>query len=221
MRGICLLIIASLTIQTGIAQEAKVPTSVYYERKADLFRYLPNDPDEIILLGNSITDGGNWDELLGDPRIKNRGISADVTRGILNRADEILESKPLKIFLLIGINDLAKGASQKNILENIAHFVQRTQAESPRTQIYIQSVLPVNPAYDKYSKHVSKSSEIILLNESLVQLCKKMEINYLNLYSKFVDEEGYLIQEFTNDGLHLSGQGYLVWSEILKHHLNE
>ncbi len=221
MRLFYLLIFALFMTQLGFSQEASVPTSVYYERKADLFRYLPNGPNEIILLGNSITDGGNWSELIPDPRVINRGISADVTRGILNRLDEILESKPLKIFLLIGINDLAKGASQENILQNIQSFIQQTQAESPRTQIYIQSVLPVNPAYDKYPKHVSKSSEIVPLNMALVQLCKKYHINYIDLYTKFSDNKGHLIKDYTNDGLHLSGRGYLVWSKILTRYISE
>ncbi len=219
MRLLCLVILVLMIIPPGFCQEAPVPTSVYYERKSDLFRYLPNSPDEIILLGNSITDGGNWFELLPDPRIKNRGISADVTRGILNRTDEVLESKPLKIFLLIGINDLAKGASEENILNNIKTFILRVKTESPLTQTYIQSILPVNPKYASYPKHVSKGKAIIELNKKLELLCQDLEVVYLNLYPHFVTQDGVLNPEYTNDGLHLSGRGYIVWSEILKPYL--
>ncbi|MBT4129887.1 MAG: sialate O-acetylesterase [Candidatus Marinimicrobia bacterium] len=221
MRLLSLLILGFLIIPPGFSQEAAVPTSVYYERKSDLFRFLPNGPDEIILLGNSITDGGNWFELLRDPRIKNRGISADVTRGILNRADEVLESKPLKIFLLIGINDLAKGASQENILDNIGTFVKRVKSESPRTQTYIQSILPVNPDYTSYPKHVSKGEAIVELNKKIALLCQDMDVEYLNLYPYFITQDGVLNPEYTNDGLHLSGSGYIVWSEILKPYLKD
>lgn len=219
MRVLCLFTLVLMLIPPGFCQEAAVPTSVYYERKADLFCYLPNGPDEIILLGNSITDGGNWFELLSDPRIINRGISADVTRGILNRTDEILESKPLKIFLLIGINDLAKGASQENILDNIETFIKRVKIESPRTQTYIQSILPVNPEYSSYPKHVSQGQAIVELNKKIELRCKDWEVEYLNLYQYFVTQDGVLNPEYTNDGLHLSGRGYILWSEILKPHL--
>jgi len=220
MRPMHLITIASLIAQLGLAQEASVPTSIYYERKADLFRYLPNDLNEIILLGNSITDGGNWSELLGDIRVKNRGISADVTRGILNRSDEVLESQPLKIFLLIGINDLAKGASQENILANIASFIHRVKQESPQTHLYIQSLLPVNPHFDKFPKHATQSQAVKQVNEKLALLCQELNVEYLDLYTHFANEEGLLIPEYTNDGLHLSGKGYLVWRDILKPLLN-
>ncbi len=221
MRSIAVLLLFSFLISMGFGQEAKVPTSVYYERKSDLFTYLPNTSDEIILLGNSITDGGNWFELLRDPRVKNRGISADVTRGILNRLDEVLESQPLKIFLLIGINDLSKEASQENILQNMTSFVATVQSKSPKTQIYIQSVLPVNPAFNKYPKHVNKSAEILELNQRIKALCNQSQVFYLDLYSSFVNSDGFLIPEYTNDGLHLSGAGYLVWADILKPYIGE
>ncbi|MEA3286066.1 MAG: GDSL-type esterase/lipase family protein [Candidatus Marinimicrobia bacterium] len=221
MRFMNLLLLLFLGNIPGMAQEAKVPTSVYYERKADLFTVLPNASDEIILLGNSITDGGNWFELLGDPRIKNRGISADVTRGIINRLDEVTESKPLKVFLLIGINDLSKEASLANIIQNIHTIIDRIHSASPGTRIYIQSVLPVNPVYQKYLNHVNKSAEVIQLNQDLFKLCGKSKAEYIDLYGRFVTSDGYLNPEYTNDGLHLSGKGYLVWADILKPYINE
>lgn len=216
MRSINLILLISILTSSGITQEAKVPTSVYYERKSDLFTHLPNTADEIILLGNSITDGGNWFELLGDPRIKNRGISADVTRGVLNRLNEVTESKPSKIFLLIGINDIAKGASQANILQNIKTILLEVHAKSPETQVYLQSILPVNPHFNKYPKHVNKSAEVLQLNKKIADLCNQSRAIYLDLYSHFVNSEGLLIEEYTNDGLHLSGKGYLVWADILR-----
>lgn len=201
------------------AQDAPIPTSVYYERKSDLYRNLPNSDDEIIMLGNSITDGGEWVELLGDNRIKNRGISADVTRGIINRLDEVVESKPLQVFLLIGINDLSKGATIENIGGNIETILSRIIKESPETEIYVQSVFPVNPEWQRYPKHVSKGSQIVELNKRIQKTCKKYGLKYVDVYSVLSTQNGLLAPEYTNDGLHLSGEGYLVWAEILRPHL--
>ena len=67
---------------------------------------MPDTPNEIIMLGNSITDGCEWSELFQNSNIKNRGISGDITEGVLYRLDEVTRSKPAKVFLLIGINDL-------------------------------------------------------------------------------------------------------------------
>mgnify|MGYP000061554644 CR=1 FL=1 len=64
--------------------------------------------DEIIFLGNSITDIGEWTEVWQDIHVKNRGISGDNTFGVLARLDEVVSSKPSKIFIMIGINDISK-----------------------------------------------------------------------------------------------------------------
>ena len=39
--------------------------------------------------------------------------------------------------------------------------------------------------------------------------------DWIDLYSNFVNENGYLRQELTSDGLHLNEAGYRIWSEIL------
>ena len=52
----------------------------YWHQKVSLYELLPVGPDDIVFLGNSITDGGEFAELFADNRIKNRGISADVIR---------------------------------------------------------------------------------------------------------------------------------------------
>ena len=51
----------------GLSQE-KQETKYYpyWHQKETHFRLLPNETDEIIFLGDSITDGCNWSELLHD-----------------------------------------------------------------------------------------------------------------------------------------------------------
>ena len=91
------------------AQEQK--HSTFYYQRATLFEVLPTSKSDIIFLGNSITNGGEWAELLGNPHAKNRGISGDTTQGVLDRLSTITKGKPSKIFLLIGTNDLSRGKS--------------------------------------------------------------------------------------------------------------
>ena len=85
------------------------PRSTYWIQRATLFESLPASEDDIVMLGNSITDGGEWAELLGDAHVKNRGISGDTTDGVLERLGTITRGRPAKVFLLIGINDFSKG----------------------------------------------------------------------------------------------------------------
>ena len=113
--------------------------SLYWHQRAGHFRLLPNDRGEIVFLGDSITDGCDWSEMFHNPLIKNRGISGDVTQGVLDRLGEVVESKPAKIFLMIGINDLARGLTEKEILANIESIIREVRKKSPETKLYLQS----------------------------------------------------------------------------------
>ena len=66
---------------------------------------------------------GSWSEIFQNQNIKNRGISGDVTEGILYRITEITDSNPLKIFLMIGTNDLAQGVTKELTFQNICKIV--------------------------------------------------------------------------------------------------
>src|SRR4051794_8025406 len=79
-----------------------------YQQRYELFKKEPIVKGRVLFLGNSITQGGNWKKLLKDTTVINRGISGDVTFGILNRLGEVIQREPSKLFLLIGINDISK-----------------------------------------------------------------------------------------------------------------
>ena len=63
--------------------------STYYHQRVSHFRTLPITKNDIIFVGNSISDGAEWSELFSNSQIKNRGISGDFSAGVLNRIDEI------------------------------------------------------------------------------------------------------------------------------------
>lgn len=58
-------------------------------------------------------------ELFDDLHVKNRGITGDITAGVIHRLDEIANRKPAKVFLLIGVNDLARNVTTDSIVKNI------------------------------------------------------------------------------------------------------
>lgn len=191
--------------------------TTYYEQRRTLFESLPNTRNEIVFLGNSITDGGEWTELFRNKRIKNRGISGDTTEGVLFRLREITESKPSKVFLLIGINDLARGISPDSVLSNIIRIAETIMIQSHKTKVYVQSILPVNPDFGKFTGHCSKTVELIQINSKLKEWCSRSNANYIDLFTHFSNEtDNHMDPAFTNDGLHLTGPGYLKWVEILK-----
>ncbi|MBC8184125.1 sialate O-acetylesterase [candidate division KSB1 bacterium] len=193
--------------------------STYYYQRKTLFEKLPNSENEIIFLGNSISDGCNWNELFNDNRIKNRGISGDVTDGVLDRLDEVTESKPSAIFIMIGVNDLARGKSVEYIVSNYQKILERIVSDSKETKILVQSVLPVNDEFPKFKNHVNKTKQILAVNKKLTKLSSQYRARYIDLFPLFALKNNMLNPEYSNDGLHLTGDGYLLWKSVVEKYI--
>jgi hexosaminidase len=145
-----------LAAQPYVPQFADSIFPAYYHQRVSHFRTLPQTQGDIIFLGNSISDGAEWSELFNDLKLKNRGISGDITAGVLHRLDEVFNRKPAKVFLLIGTNDLARGIKADSVIENIFRIADLLKARSPMTKLYIQSIFPLNESFGKFSGHMSK-----------------------------------------------------------------
>lgn len=184
--------------------------------KAGLFKSFPDSKNDIIFLGNSITAGVDWNELLQMDNVKNRGISGDITFGVLERLDEVIEGKPAKVFILIGINDISRNIPDSLIIGNYRKMVQRIQAGSPKTKIYLQTLMPVNNTFTQFKNHYNKDERIAKVNAALKSIAAEYKVTLIDLHPQFLDGEGRLRKDFTEDGLHLNAAGYQHWARILK-----
>jgi lysophospholipase L1-like esterase len=203
-----------LSMRTG---EYSDQYSVYYHHKHSQFTILPKFNTDIIFLGDSITDEGEWTELLANPNIKNRGISGDTTDGVLNRLNQVIESQPQKIFLMIGVNDLVfKNKSVEKTLETYKQILSNLKTKTPKTQVFIQSVLPVN----NQKKYYYNNDNILALNIKLKYLSQDFKYEYIDIFSHLTDASNQLDTRYTLDGLHLNGQGYLVWKKVIEQYVN-
>lgn len=220
MKRIALLLIGVLFALPQFAQQRKYST--FYEQRATLFEQLPVTSEDIIFLGNSITNGCEWAELFQNGHVKNRGISGDICMGVYDRLDPIVKGQPAKIFLLIGINNVSRGASADTIISEIRMIIHEIKKKSPKTKLYLQSVLPVNDCYGMFGGHTSRWQVVKQVNDLLKPLAEKEGATYIDLYSRFVDgDTGKMNPQYTNDGVHLLGDGYLLWRDIVKPYVDE
>lgn len=181
-----------------------------------IFEKEPVVTGKIMFLGNSITEGGNWAKLTGDPSVINRGIGGDITYGILQRLDDVIKRKPSKLFILIGINDIGKDIPDEAIANNYVKIIKRVQTSSPGTVIYVQSILPLNPAVPNFPQHYDKQDHVVHTNQLLREVAKMTNTIFVNLFPLFLDNQHLLDKKYTNDGLHLNEKGYEVWVSYLK-----
>lgn len=188
----------------------------HYKSRLEFFRKMPDLKNEIVFLGNSLTEGGKWHELIPKKHVINRGISGDVTYGILARLDEILSSKPSKIFLLCGINDMKRGIPNAVIEANIERILRQIKSHSPKTKLYVQGLLPVNESMLPASYSNLSNGKIDSLNKNLEMLSAKWGASYISLKTVFADDKGSLRKELSIDGLHLRQASYILWANYLK-----
>ncbi len=75
--------------------------------------------------------------------------------------------------------------------------------------------LIVETLYPTNRTHINK--EIITLNEKIIKYCEKKSIDYLDLYSVLIDNNGFINDNFSDDGLHPNKKGYeIIISELTK-----
>lgn len=194
---------------------------IFYTQKSSLYDVLPVYETDIIMLGNSITAGGEFAELFNNPNIKNRGISGDVVDGIRKRLAPITSGRPAKIFLLVGINDISHNLTPVQIAEKYDLLVKEILSASPSTALYIQSVMPIDNSFKRYKNLLGRQHNIPLLNTELQKIAGNYNCTYIDLWPAMADKNGNLRKNFTNDGLHLTGEGYRAWAELLKPYITE
>jgi lysophospholipase L1-like esterase len=162
-----------------------------------------------VLVGDSISQWYPIEQLAGDRFWLNQGISGDMTAGILRRLSAFDQTRPDRIYVMAGVNDLKNGRSDREILDNLQQMMQRLRRVHPQAQIVFQSILPTRWA------NIS-SDRTTQLNLKLAALAQQEGVSYLDLTPNFADSEGKLRRELTTDGLHLSPVGYVVWGEVMQ-----
>ncbi len=200
--------------------------NIYDERVTyfrELNKYAQNGAT--IFLGDSITESFRVNEFFPTHYVINRGIYGDTTDGLLARMKEsIFDLEPLKIFLLIGTNDLGRNRRDSAyIIHNIARIIEQIQEKLPDTEIYIESVYPVtkieHEIIDDIMVGTRKNKDIKIINEGLKALTEEKNITYIDVYSYLINDNGDLKLEYTTDGLHISPLGYSVVVEIIKQYI--
>ena len=184
------------------------------ERLRTQFDLFTNRTAEIVITGDSLVEGGRWQELFPEADILNRGISGDTTTDLLGRFDQIIKLAPNKLFIMIGINDLNRNIDRSTTFANYETLFNTIDEKLPETTVYILSVLPVGESW-----MFADNSLVPAMNAELVRHTENRGYTYIDLHTTFANSNGFLNSELTNDGIHLLGKGYQLWQSELSGYL--
>ncbi|MDB5469899.1 MAG: hypothetical protein JWR84_1459 [Caulobacter sp.] len=174
-----------------------------YQHRVSHFERLKSRP-EVVMLGDSITQWGEWNELIG-PQVANRGVGGDTTGQLLARLDRSVPDSATTVVVMIGLNDLkVRDWRVDRSVDNVATILDRLKGR----RVILQSVLLTSSA--------ETNGRVRWLNRELSRLCDhRDDCEWLNLNPELAPE-GALTGYFTADGRHLNGRGYEVWARTLK-----
>ena len=173
-------------------------------------------PENIVFLGDSITDFYDLDKYYPDNSVVNSGINGNVSDDILNDMyNRVYKYNPSKVFLLIGTNQLMKDEDDE-IVADIKSIIENIHDNRPIAKIYVESIYPVNKALNKNMVKNRENDRIIELNSKIKEMVKDIEfVEYINIHDSLLKDE-VLNEEYSEDGLHLNDKGYEIVTNILK-----
>jgi lysophospholipase L1-like esterase len=208
-------------------QMLKREAAAIADRSPSQLKVLVGDSLSLWFPSNLLPPGATW---------LNQGISGETSYGLLKRVKFLDQTKPETIFVMIGINDLIRGVRGETLVANQREIVRHLKAAHPHARIVIQSILPHggDRASQRYLASVKgdpaakepplwvdrlptiSSRWIRMINEKLERVSQDEGVDYLDLHSAFADADGYIKEELTTDGLHLSVAGYALWRSKLQ-----
>jgi hypothetical protein len=180
--------------------------AMQYLQRQTLFERMPLAKGKLVFVGDSHIAGCEWAEFF--PGALNRGIGGDTSAGVLKRLSSITQLLPRVVFLQIGSNDPVNlGLSPEQTVANIRSVVAEIQRSSPATVIVLQGNLPTwTTKLNLYAREV---------NRRLEAFADGTRILYVDLYTPFL-EGTTLDRGLTSDGIHLTGEGYVRWKQLIE-----
>ncbi len=164
----------------------------------------------ILFIGHSLIEFFDWQERFPEHRAINLGVAGETVERLLSRTERIIKSFPSAniIFIMTGLNNVAM--EDLNFFDAFREIIEKLKGAYPDARIYIHSLLPTLLEFipDEVIRDV---------NDSIKGLAVSMEVEYLDIYNLFIDREGRPIREYLlDDGVHLSDEGYTIWSKVIE-----
>lgn len=166
---------------------------------------------DIVFLGDSLTKYNDWQELFPDKTVLNYGYGDATLEGIYYFKNSIIDLNPDYLFLGGGTNKLTQLGEN-----NIKCYRAMLEAFTKCTysKIYVQSIPPLTREGCRLFGYTVE--DIVSYNNQLKALADEYGCTFVDIYSLYADSEGYLADENSVDGVHLTEDAYKPWNEAVK-----
>ena len=191
--------------------------------------------DRAAILGDSVSQGWNIYESpmkahaficayksIGPSAVVNKQTAdpGDASgRGEENVYDTIINSNPLRLYILLGTNALVRDgeATEQSFLSYYSQMLDMFRADlGDEVDIYVQSVTPVRPGASQPGLYKERIQRV---NTQLAVLAAEKGCHFVNIYEALQDENGDLREDLAaGDKVHLNQNAYPIMAEYLATH---
>jgi len=164
---------------------------------------------DVVMIGDSLTDWAEWQDMFPAVKIANRAISGDTTEGVLERMPGIYAVNAQKAFIMLGNNDFTVINEEPDVVfGKYSRIIDLLRAHGVR--VYVVSTLFCN--IKKLESCGAVNVKVNLLN---ARLAKIPGVVFIDLNNQLSDSRG-LKDKFTEDGIHLTAEAYQVWKDTIQ-----
>lgn len=157
----------------------------------------------VVLIGDSLTEWGDWPSVLPGRTVANLGVAGQTTGQMRARMCDVIAATPTHVFWLGGTNDLAQGIGADDILANTHAALGEVQRALPGVPVTIVSIPPTSWAHGR---------DIPSVNARLAVLAGEAGYGYLDLFDAFSTPSGDIRPGLSTDGLHFTPAAYSIWA---------
>lgn len=201
-----LVIVIMPKLATGMPMPIR--THIYLQTKAQYELF--HGQYDVVMFGDSLTERGHWSDMFPGVRIGNRGIGGDDTQGMLERIQSIESTGAKTVFIMAGTNDLSRSVQPNTIARNIITIAKILSAQG------IHPIIQSTVLSGRIK--LGKNPKTVQINELLKLNAQANGFTYIDI-NRFLAPNGYLPDNFTIDGTHLTAEGYNAWYRALKRHI--
>lgn len=171
----------------------------------------PPEPGAILFLGSSSIKLWDLDAWFPERGLVNRGFGGSQLSDVIHYADRIVTPvRPRQVFVYAGDNDIAAGKSPERVRNDFLTLADRIRSRSPDASVIFLSIKP----------SLARKNEWPLMRQAntlIEEVCDTVDhLHYLDVASPMLTDQGAMKPElYRADGLHLSHEGYAIWTEVI------
>ena len=156
----------------------------------------------ILFIGDSLIEWGNWDVLLPHRRIINRGRAGETTGELAGRlfAELRAAGEIETLFIVSGTNDFLMG--DYYFPEIYKTMLPRISLMAPSIKVVVNSLFP-------YRVPGVSLADTAAVNAELATVVQASGYVFLDVLHRLAAAKGEI---FSPDGVHLGDEGYLRWA---------